>query len=116
MEALRHQRQFAVDGYFWRTQHGTVPWPKDLETRLHEACFRAGSPTVTTHDLRKMHASLAIVGGVDVKTVQHRLGHATLAMTLGIYAEAMEMGDTKAAQALDSLLGNGASEPQPGQD
>ena len=110
MQALRHQRQFCINGYFFRTKEGNVPWATDIQRRLREACFRAGVPEATSHDLRKMHASLAIAGGVDVKTVQKRLGHATLALTLGLYAEAMEEGDFKAAQALDTMLGHGSTQ------
>ena len=106
LRALRHQRQHAVGGYFFRTKEGNVPWTSDVQKRLKEACLRAGVPEVSSHMLWKTHASLAIAGGVDVKTVQRRLGHATLALTLGLYAEAMEMGDVKAAQALDTLLGH----------
>jgi len=111
--ALRHQRRHAVGGYFFRTKEGNVPWTSDLQKRLKEACLRAGVPEVSSHMLRKTHASLAIAGGVDVKTVQKRLGHATLALTLGLYAEAMEMGDAKAAQTLDTLLGHGSIPAQP---
>lgn len=104
LDALKHRRPYLWDGYFFRTQGGTIPWTSDLQKRLKEACYRAAVPLVTSHDLRKAHASLAIAGGVDAKTVQNRLGHATLGLTLGLYAEAMEIADTKAAEVLDKLL------------
>lgn len=105
LDALKHRRRQVIDGYFFRTREGTVPWTSDLQKRLREACTRAGVPELTSHGLRKMSATLAIAAGVDVKTVQRRLGHATPAMTLGIYAQAMAQGDEKAAGALDNLLG-----------
>jgi integrase len=103
-EALKAQRKHLSGGYFFRTQQGTMPWATDLKKRLTETCFRAGLPDRTTHDLRKQHATLAVATGVDVKTVQHRLGHASLAMTLGLYADALDGGDDLAAKALDALI------------
>jgi integrase len=104
LRALGHQRGLLVDGYFFRTSAGTIPWPSDLKKRLHEACYRAGVPDLTSHGLRKMSSSLCLAGGVDIKSVQQRLGHATAALTLGIYTQAMEMGDKKAALVLDALM------------
>ena len=56
------------------------------------------------HELRHVHATLALRGGTDLKSLQRRLGHASLAMTLGLYAHALPTGDQQAAQALESAL------------
>lgn len=42
----------------------------------------------TFHDLRHTFATVAILSGIDVKTVSSILGHANAAMTLNIYASA----------------------------
>lgn len=104
LEALISRRVHLVDGYFFRTRDGNVPWTSDLQKRLKEACVRAGLPEITSHDFRRLHATLAIANGVDVKTVQRRLGHASLALTLSVYAQVMAQGDAKAAEALDNML------------
>ena len=113
LTALELRRPFAIDGYLFRNQADQVPTQSDLRKRFIEACKRAGIQGATIHDLRRMHATLAIASGVDVKTVQRRLGHATLAMTLGIYAQATAQGDAKAAKVLDRLLGNGSAPARP---
>ena len=62
------------------------------------------------HDLRHAHATLIVAAGVDVKTVQRRMGHASLALTLGLYAKVVQSGDILAAQALDTLAPGNPSE------
>ena len=51
-----------------------------------------------------------VAAGVDVKTVQRRLGHASLAMTLGLYAKTVQSGDEHAAGALDRALMDGGAD------
>jgi integrase len=104
MDALAHRRQFSVEGYLFRNGNAAVTMGADLRRRFHEACRRADVSPLRIHELRKMHATLAIASGVDVKTVQRRLGHATLALTLAVYAQAMPCGDAVAAQSLDRML------------
>ena len=57
------------------------------------------------HDLRHVHASLAIAQGADPKSLQVRLGHATLAMTLGVYAHRVGDADQRIADSFDELSG-----------
>lgn len=56
------------------------------------------------HSLRHTQASLLLANGVDVKTVQTRLGHANASVTLNIYAHADPRNDRAAADMLGKLL------------
>jgi integrase len=56
------------------------------------------------HDLRHYYASLLIRHGESVKTVQHRLGHATAAETLDTYAHLWPDSEDRTRQAIDSVL------------
>lgn len=49
-----------------------------------------GLPELRVHDLRHTNATLALVNGDDLKTVQANLGHATAAFTLQRYVHASE--------------------------
>lgn len=69
------------------------------------------SPTLTRaglkfrfHDLRHASATLLLSEGVDVKTVQSRLGHSAAAITLDIYAHAIDRGQQVAADKMQALL------------
>ena len=54
------------------------------------------------HDLRHWTATMGIAGGHDVRTVAGRIGHSNPAMTLRVYAHAVEQAD----QALGAALGD----------
>ncbi|WP_417118871.1 tyrosine-type recombinase/integrase [Olsenella phocaeensis] len=64
------------------------------------------------HELRHTQATQLLSNGVDVKTVQTRLGHASPSITLGWYAHAIPQNDQAAAQ----MLGNLFSAPSIGDD
>ncbi|MGE3908895.1 MAG: tyrosine-type recombinase/integrase [Chloroflexota bacterium] len=110
LAALRHQQarggvspDGGTTGAIFRNSKDGVPQPTDLRRRFHEAAARAGLPLMRIHDLRAAHATMLVAAGVDVKTVQRRLGHASLALTLGLYAKVVQSGDGLAAEAMDSL-------------
>ncbi len=83
---------------------------RDLEyTNFRErnwvpACERAGAPGLRFHDLRRLAATTLVAEGVDVKTTQNRLGHASPQMTLGLYAQATSSGDRSAAKRVGRRL------------
>ncbi|MCP3879378.1 MAG: site-specific integrase [Sulfitobacter sp.] len=56
------------------------------------------------HDLRHWSATQSIASGQDVRTVAHRLGHADPAMTLRVYAHAVERADEALAKILGEAL------------
>jgi integrase len=59
---------------------------------------------VTLHALRHTHASQLIDAGVDVVTISKRLGHASPAITLKVYAHLFQERDSKAADAINKAL------------
>jgi len=64
------------------------------------AAKEAGCEGAGFHDLRRLNATTLVVGGIDVKTAQVRLGHADPRMTLAIYASAPAAIDKAAADAI----------------
>lgn len=63
-----------------------------------------GYPTLKYHELRHTQATQLLANGVDVKTVQTRLGHADASLTLDCYAHAIPKNDEKAAQLVGELF------------
>ena len=59
-------------------------------------------PTLRPHDLRHSYAIAALRSGVDVKTVQHNLGHKSASITLDIYAAYTQDMGQEAAQKLSA--------------
>lgn len=56
------------------------------------------------HELRHTHATQLIANGMDVKTVQTRMGHASPDITLSWYAKALPEKDKQAAALIGSML------------
>ena len=61
-----------------------------------------GLPTLRLHDLRHSYAVAALRSGVDVKTVQHNLGHKHASITLDIYAAYTDDAGRVAADKLSA--------------
>lgn len=57
------------------------------------------------HELRHTQATQLLANGVDVKTVQTRLGHANASITLNLYAHAVPENDKAAADLVGELFG-----------
>ncbi|MDP9364334.1 MAG: tyrosine-type recombinase/integrase, partial [Chloroflexota bacterium] len=64
----------------------------------------AGVPVLRFHDLRHTGATLLIANGVPAKVVAERLGHASIAITLDLYAHVQEGMQRDAAARLEGLL------------
>lgn len=96
----------------------SLPGRTATQSGLHAAFLRAQKhyraahphldlPRLTVHELRHTHASLLFEAGQSVKVVQERLGHASAQVTLNTYAHLLHDAQSRAAAALDDLLGAG---------
>lgn len=74
---------------------------------------REGFAGLKLHELRHTQATLLLANGVDVKTVQTRLGHANPSITLAWYAHSIPQNDFMAAQMLGDLLGGESKRVSP---
>ena len=80
---------------------GTPLNPDNLKQVRDYLMKEADVPKVRLHDLRHLHASLAIRGGMDAKVLADRLGHARASFTLDRYTH---LFDSQRAQSAVSLL------------
>src|SRR5262249_57254527 len=56
------------------------------------------------HDLRQSHASLLLPAGHSIKAVSARLGHASVEITLKVYAHVMPADDERLTVGIGQLL------------
>jgi integrase len=64
----------------------------------------AGFPQICFHQLRHSHASALIHAGANLKAVQERLGHSTIAITMDVYGHLAETAQQDAAARLDAAF------------
>jgi integrase len=72
-----------------------------LKVLMRRAKVEARSPV---HAWRHTAATLALVAGVDIKTIQNRLGHSTPNITLALYVSSTTERDGAAAESLAALV------------
>ncbi len=60
----------------------------------------AGHAGAGFHDLRRANATALVSQGIDIKTVQSRLGHSDPRLTLQVYAEVVQEAEHHAADVL----------------
>ncbi len=80
-------------------------WHPDTISQAFDRLVAASDlQRIRLHDLRHTHASHLLAAGVNVKVVSERLGHASVAFTLDVYAHVMPGQQAHAAAAAAALV------------
>ena len=121
MELLRQRKKRAVSQWiFPQPVSPELPMnPDSAYRRLKVLLKQAGLPDIRFHDLRHTFATLALQGGMDIKTLSAMLGHVSAATTLDIYTHISDDMQRQAAANIDRGIGKAAppeSSSKPGQD
>ncbi len=82
--------------------------PGVAERQLSHILELAGCKHVRFHDLRHTFATLALQGGMDIKTLSAMLGHVSAATTLDIYAHITDDMQRQAVANIDRGIGKAA--------
>jgi integrase len=85
--------------------NGTFMFPDAPMQFYKKFCDLNGLRTLALHSMRHLNASILIHAGLDIKTVQTRLGHATATTTLNTYAHYFQSAQARATEAVSSALG-----------
>lgn len=93
---------------------GSLLRPSQVSAALRDAAREAGLPGwVRFHTLRHTHATALLLLGVDMRTVQERLGHADVATTLALYGHVLPGRDAAAAAAYAAAARRWRAGPEP---
>ena len=79
-----------------------------LEQAIHPLGKEIGLPGLRVHDLRHSYAVAALRSGIDPKTVQNNLGHASAKMTLDVYSKYTDDMGREAADKMAQYWKNNA--------
>lgn len=104
---LRAGAEWQDRGLVFCGQHGQPLQQSTVQHTLARTCRGLGLPKLTPHGLRHLHASLLLQAGLDVPRVSRRLGHATPAITLAVYAHALGNQDGEAAGIIGRAIRGG---------
>lgn len=91
----RYQRFWSYDkvsstGYFFRSSRGDRLSEQAVRTLLRKHAYQAGITAILTpHMIRHSVATLLLEEGVDIRYIQHMLGHSSI-MTTQLYAHVRE--------------------------
>ena len=83
---------------------GTAIPPKRASQLFTRHVDAAGLPRIGVHGLRHTWATLALRAGVPIKVVSERIGHADPAVTMQVYAHALEGDDATAAETTAAAI------------
>jgi integrase len=87
------------NGHVFTREDGQPYHPEHFSDRFDRLCTAAGVRRVRLHDTRHSAASIMLAAGTSVKVVQEMLGHASPAITQGIYAHTLPgMAETAGTQ------------------
>ena len=77
---------FSDEGLVFHHPDGACLRPDAVSAQFVRRVGQYGLPRLTLHGLRHTWATLALEQGIHPRVVQERLGHSTIAITLGIYS------------------------------
>jgi integrase len=92
------------EDFVFRREDGRPLNPEMVTRWFGVAVRRAGLRPVRLHDLRHLHATLALAAGVDTRIVSGRLDHATTAFTADVYQHLLPGMDRDAAESISRLV------------
>jgi integrase len=78
--------------------------PDTINFWLEKFIERNNLPYFTPHSLRHTFATLQIMAGVNLRTIQARTGHAQASTLVNIYSHAIKTADELATEVLDNIL------------
>ena len=116
MDALRdHRERMLAEGHAARpvfcSTAGTWLLKSNFTRRVFKPALKgAGLPDVRFHDLRHGHATLMLAMGENPKTVQERLGHSQISLTLDTYSHVLPAVHKSAADNIDRAFKNPGGE------
>ncbi len=96
--------QWANTGRLFTSWNGNPIHPDTITGWFRKFIVKNNLPDISVHSLRHTNATLLIAGGVPIKTVSNRLGHAQASTTSNIYAHAIRSADEAAAETLQDIL------------
>ena len=95
---------FKATDYVIHTKNGEAYAPDSISQKWERFRNSNNLPKIRFHDLRHTCATMMIAAGVDPKTVQTRLGHSDVQITLNTYSHCLPSMNKAAGNTMDMLF------------
>lgn len=92
------------DNYVICNDNGIQYHPDTISKKCKKFIKNLGIKEGRFHDVRHSNATAMVESGVDIKTVQTRLGHSTISTTMNFYVHCTEKMGKKAADTIDNII------------
>ncbi len=103
-ERLLVGADFTDEGLAFHRPDGTCLRPESVSSTFKRRVKAADLPPLTLKGLRHTWATMALEQAIHPRVVQERLGHSTIAVTLGIYSHVSPTLHDEAADLIASLV------------
>lgn len=84
--------------------NGAYLFPRNVLRTFKQDCQEAGVPIVNLHSLRHLHVSVLLDEGVDIKRIQHQVGHAKPSTTVNVYSHLINKADAGVANKIEDHI------------
>ena len=112
-EFLKKQFKYGIghnkDDYVICQPNGKPYKPFSFSKKFRTLLEKNNLEHIRLHDLRHLNASIMLSQGISPKVAQQRLGHSDFSTTMNIYSHVMKSVENEAAQKLDDVLFQKAS-------
>lgn len=89
-------------------EDGAPVHPQRVTRHFNAHVRAAGLPAIRLHDVRHSYATAALAAGERMEVVSRRLGHATVSVTMNIYAHVTAADDVATAERVAArIFGDG---------
>lgn len=103
-ERMQLGAAFTDEGLVFHRPDGRCLRPEGVSDTFKRTVRRLDLPPLTLKGLRHTWATLALESGIHPRVVQERLGHSTIAITLGIYSHVAPTLHDEAAELVADLI------------
>ena len=103
LKLLNHKHQGQKQLVFNNTKNAYIN-PNQPSRWLKDFLLKNNLRLISNHGLRHTHCTLLFQAGIDLKTIQQRLGHNDIQTTLNIYTHFSQQNAQAAPDKLDSFL------------
>jgi integrase len=111
-EQLAERAQPGVDGLVFVNTRGDPPHSSSFASQTwRKARVAAGQSELRWHHLRHTAVALAIAQGAHPKTIQERMGHASITVTLDRYGHLFPALGRQVADELDTVYRESLAAP-----